>query len=304
MNLRKVRSILDTIGNTPLIETEIEGYRLYLKLEMFNPGGSIKDRVALYIIEDAERKGLINENTRFIEATSGNTGIGIALVCAAKGYKCTIVMPENMSNERKMILKAFGAELILTPASMGIKGAVQEVERLTREKPNVYLPLKQFENPLNPEAHYKTTSIEILRQIGSIPDAFVAGVGTGGTLMGIARRFKEVNPKCKVFAVEPKASPVLSEGVAGKHSIQGIGAGFVPKIMDMSLVDDVITISYDEAKEFSNVLASKYGIFAGVSSGANVAALLKVARKLGRDEKLVTVLPDTGERYLSIGLFG
>jgi cysteine synthase A len=298
-----LRSILEEIGNTPLLRVELEGVELFLKLEMFNPGGSIKDRVALAIIEDAERKGLLTPTKMVIEATSGNTGIGLALVCAAKGYRCAIVMPENMSEERKKILRAYGAELILTPAEDGIPGAVKKAKELVESNPEAYFPAKQFENPVNPEVHYRTTSMEILEQMGALPNLFVAGVGTGGTFTGISRRFKEVNPDCLCVAVEPDTSAVISGKPAGPHKIQGIGAGFIPAVLDTSLIDRVETVSYEEAKRYAKLLASKFGILCGISSGANVAVALRVAKETGRLKRVVTVLPDTGERYLSTDLF-
>ena len=295
------RNILKTIGNTPIIELFIEGQKIYLKLEMFNPGGSIKDRVALAIVEEGEKSGNLTPSKRVIEATSGNTGIGLALVCAAKGYKCTIVMPENMSEERKKILRAYGAELILTPKEEGIPGAVKKAEELVKENPENYFPAKQFENPANPKIHYETTAVEILEQIGKIPELFVAGIGTGGTFSGISKRFKEVNPDCLCVAVEPKECAVLSKGKVGPHKIQGIGAGFVPKNFDRNLCDMVKTVTYEEAKFYANLLAKEFGILTGISGGANVATALKVAKETGRTP--VTILPDTGERYLSTDLF-
>lgn len=298
------RSILELIGNTPLFELTLEGVTFYAKLEMFNPGGSIKDRVALSIVEDAEKKGLLKKGRRVIEATSGNTGIGLALVCAAKGYGCTIVMPENMSDERKKILKAYGAELILTPASFGIPGAIKEVERRISENPDLYFPARQFENPANVKAHYEGTAVEILEQLGEIPGSFVAGVGTGGTLTGVGRRFKEANPDAVIVAVEPEESAVISGGNPGLHKIQGIGAGFIPKTLDMSVVSFPITVTFDDAKYYCERLAGEFGILAGISSGANVAAVLKAFKAGKLKTPVVTVFPDTGERYLSTELFG
>ncbi|ADY73584.1 cysteine synthase A [Desulfurobacterium thermolithotrophum DSM 11699] len=297
------RSILENIGNTPLLRIEIEGVELFLKLEMFNPGGSIKDRVALAIIEDAEKKGELSQKKAVIEATSGNTGIGLVLVCAAKGYKCIIVMPENMSEERKKILRAYGAELILTPAEEGIPGAVKKVEELVRKDPEKYFHARQFENPVNPLIHYETTAVEILEQMGVLPEIFVAGVGTGGTLTGIGKRFKEVNPECLLVAVEPDTSAVISGKPAGVHKIQGIGAGFIPKVLDVELIDKVETVSFEEAKKYSNLLASRFGILSGISAGANVRVAIKVAKETGKKKRVVTILPDTGERYLSTDLF-
>ncbi|RUM42288.1 MAG: cysteine synthase A [Desulfurobacterium sp.] len=297
------RSILETIGNTPLLKVEIEGVELFLKLEMFNPGGSIKDRVALAIIEDGEKRGKLTPEKAVIEATSGNTGIGLALVCAAKGYRCIIAMPENMSDERKKILKAYGAELILTPAEEGIPGAVRKVKELLEKEPDRYFPARQFENPVNPQVHYETTASEILEQMGVFPEVFVAGVGTGGTLTGIGKRFKEVNPECLVVAVEPRTCAVISGKPPGAHKIQGIGAGFIPKILNVELIDRVETVSFEEARKYSKLLASQFGILSGISAGANVAGALRVAKETGKKRRVVTVLPDTGERYLSTDLF-
>ncbi len=297
------RSILSEVGDTPLLRVEIEGVELFLKLESFNPGGSIKDRVALAIIEEALRKGELTKDKVVVEATSGNTGIGIALVCAAKGLKCLIVMPENMSQERKRLLKAYGAELLLTPAQEGIPGAVKRLEELLKANPEKYFPTRQFENPLNPKIHYETTAKEILTQLGELPNLFVAGVGTGGTFTGISRRFKEVNPECKCVAVEPKECPALLGAPLSPHKIQGIGPGFIPKVLDLSLIDRVITISYEEAKHYSKLLAREFGVLAGVSAGANVAAALKASREFSVKEKVITVVPDTGERYLTTDLF-
>ncbi len=298
-----LRSILKAIGNTPLLRVEIEGVEIFLKLEMFNPGGSIKDRVALEIVEDGERRGKLDRSKTVIEATSGNTGIGLALVCSAKGYRCLIVMPENMSEERKKTLRAYGAELLLTPADEGVRGAVERVRELIEKNPEKYFPARQFENPVNPKVHYEKTSVEILEQMGELPELFVAGVGTGGTFTGIAKRFKEVNRNCFTVAVEPEECPVISGGNPGIHKIQGIGSGFIPSIFDKSLADRVETVSYDEAKFYTNLLSKKFGVLTGISGGANVSIAVKLANELGIKKRVVTVLPDTGERYLSTDLF-
>ncbi|WP_456457022.1 cysteine synthase A [Thermovibrio sp.] len=297
------RSILSEIGNTPLLRIEIEGVELFLKLESFNPGGSIKDRVALAIIEDALKRGELTEDKVVVEATSGNTGIGIALVCAAKGLKCLIVMPENMSQERKKLLRAYGAELLLTPAEEGIPGAVKRLEELLKADPEKYFPTRQFENPLNPKVHYQTTAKEILTQLGELPNLFVAGVGTGGTFTGVSRRFKEVNPSCKCVAVEPKECSALLGTPISPHRIQGIGPGFIPKVLDLSLIDKVITVSYEEAKHYSRLLAREFGVLGGISAGANVAASLKASKEFNVKRRIITVVPDTGERYLTTDLF-
>jgi len=298
-----LRSILNSIGNTPLLRVEIEGVELFLKLEMFNPGGSIKDRVALAIVEEGERTGELTPEKTVVEATSGNTGIGLALVCAAKGYRCLIAMPENMSDERKKILRAYGAELLLTPASEGVKGAVEKVRELLEREPDKFFPARQFENPVNPKVHYETTAREILEEMGELPKLFVAGIGTGGTFTGISRRFKEENPECLCVAVEPEGCAVLLGESGCFHKIQGIGAGFVPKVLDTSLIDRVEKVTYEEAKHYSRLLAKEFGVLCGISSGANVAVALRVAKEAGIKEKVVTVLPDTGERYLSTDLF-
>lgn len=298
-----LRSILSSIGNTPLLRVEIEGVELFLKLEMFNPGGSIKDRVAFAIIEEGERSGELTPEKTVVEATSGNTGIGLALVCAAKGYRCLIAMPENMSDERKRILRAYGTELLLTPASEGVKGAVEKVRELVESEPDRFFPARQFENPVNPKVHYETTSREILEEMGTLPNLFVAGIGTGGTFTGISKRFKEENPRCLCVAVEPEGCAVLLGESGCSHKIQGIGAGFVPKVLDTSLIDRVEKVNYEEAKHYSRLLARDFGVLCGISSGANVAVALRVAKETGIKERVVTVLPDTGERYLSTDLF-
>ncbi len=298
-----LRSILSSIGNTPLLRAEIEGVELFLKLEMFNPGGSIKDRVALAIIEDGEKRGELTPEKTVVEATSGNTGIGLALVCAAKGYRCLIAMPENMSEERKRILRAFGAELLLTPADEGVKGAVEKVKDLVEKEPEKYFPARQFDNPVNPKVHYETTAKEILEQMGFLPNLFVAGIGTGGTFTGISKKFKEENPDCICVAVEPEGCAVLSGEEVCSHKIQGIGAGFVPEVLDTSLIDRVEKVGYEEAKHYARLLAREFGVLSGISSGANVAVAVRVARELGIRDRVVTVLPDTGERYLSTDLF-
>jgi cysteine synthase A len=294
-------TILNAVGNTPLLTLKVEGVEVHLKLESFNPGGSIKDRVAKAIIEEGERSGELTKEKTVIEATSGNTGIGLALVCAAKGYRCLIAMPENMSEERKKILRAYGAELLLTPAELGVAGAVEEVNRLLTLEPEKYFPARQFENPINPKVHYETTAVEILEQLGRLPQAFVAGVGTGGTFTGISRRFKEANPECYCVAVEPEGCSPLTGGLVGPHKIQGIGAGFVPKVLDRSLIDRVETVTYEEARYYSRLLARDFGLLCGVSTGANLAVAVKVGKELERS--VVTVAPDTGERYLSTELF-
>ena len=299
-------SVLDLIGMTPMVKlnrlSPENGATIAAKIEAFNPGGSIKDRIAFSMIKDAEENGILKPGSTVIEPTSGNTGIGLAMVCAVKGYRLILVMPESMSLERRKILKAYGAELVLTPAEKGMKGAVEKAEELAKAY-GYFMPL-QFDNPANPAIHEKTTAQEILQQTDGKLDAFVGGIGTGGTFTGVAKVIKAKMPHVKFIAVEPAASPVLSGGTPGPHKIQGIGAGFVPKVLDTSLIDQIITVPNEEAFNFARQLAIKEGILAGISSGAAVYAALQVARDLGPGKLVVTVLPDTGERYLSVdGLF-
>ena len=276
---------------------------IYVKLEYFNPGGSVKDRVALAMIEEAEEKGIINKDTIIVEPTSGNTGIGLALVCASKGYKLILTMPESMSIERKKILKAYGAEIILTPAKEGMKGTINKAEELAKNNANVFIP-QQFKNDANPEIHRKTTAKEIFNDLEGLVDGFVAGIGTGGTLTGVGEILKKtVGARIKIYGVEPKNSPVLSGGNPGPHKIQGIGAGFVPDVLNTKVYDKIIQVEYKDAIETSKRLAKLEGIFVGISSGAAAWAGLHVASKdLVRGENLVILLPDTGERYLSTEL--
>ena len=303
------RNLIDLIGDTPLVEavgTEKKNglkARLLLKLESCNPGGSSKDRVALSMIEDAEKRGLLKTGATIIEPTSGNTGIGLALVARLRGYKCVLIMPDTMSVERRNLLKAFGAELVLTPGSQGMKGAIAKAEELLKEIPGSFIP-GQFDNPANPAAHERTTAMEIWRDTDGAVDILVAGVGTGGTLCGTSRRLKSLKPEVRAVAVEPAESPVLSGGKAGAHKIQGIGAGFVPGNYNPSVVDEVMTITGDEAFEAARNLARDESILAGISSGAALAAALKLAKDPENEGKtIVCVLPDTGQRYLSTNLF-
>jgi len=296
-------NILTTIGNTPLIELvnfSPEGRHIFAKLEGENPGGSIKDRIAVSMVESGERNGSLRSGGTIIEPTSGNTGIGLAMVAAAKGYRCIIVMPENMSEERRKILRYFGAEVILTPAERGMLGAIEKAGEIAENTENSFMP-DQFSNPANPSAHRENTGPEIYDALGFVPDAFVAGVGTGGTIMGVAQYFKlDISADVEIVAVEPSESAVLSGGEKGAHNIQGIGAGFVPPMFDAELIDRIVQISSDEATDMTKELARKCGIAAGISSGANLAAAIKIAQKMPADSSVVTVFPDKIDRYLSV----
>ncbi|OGS44260.1 MAG: cysteine synthase A [Euryarchaeota archaeon RBG_13_57_23] len=303
---KSLNSVVEAIGNTPLVRLNRvvpEGSAtVYAKLESFNPMGSVKDRIAKAMIEDAEEKGIINKETTIIEPTSGNTGIGLAMVCAAKGYKLILAMPETMTVERRRIMAALGAQLVLTPGPEGMSGAIKKANELAASVTNSYVP-QQFENRSNPKAHMKTTAKEILKVLDRV-DAFVAGVGTGGTITGVGKVLKRKNPDVKIFAVEPAESPVLSGGKPGPHRIQGIGAGFVPKILNTKVYDSVIQVAAQDAIQTSRKLARLEGIFVGISSGAAAWAALKVASELGPGKNVVVILPDLGERYLSTDLFG
>lgn len=301
--------ILDLVGRTPLVETvNLEKKwnlkaRLLLKLEYFNPAGSVKDRVAKEMLEDAEARGLISEGATIIEPTSGNTGIGLAAMAVAKGYRAILTMPDTMSVERRNILKAYGAEIVLTPGAEGMKGAIAKAEELAKEIPNSFIP-GQFENPANPAAHRKTTGPEIWEDTDGEVDIFVAGVGTGGTVTGIGSYLKEKNPDIKIIAMEPAASPMLSEGTAGPHKIQGIGAGFVPEILDTDIYDKVVTVENDAAFEYGKELAKTEGFLVGISSGAALYAAMEEAKKPENEGKtIVVLLPDNGDRYYSTPLF-
>lgn len=301
-------NIIETIGNTPLIKlnriTENVKPNIYAKCEFFNPGGSVKDRIGMSMIEKAEQESIINKDTVIVEPTSGNTGIGLAMVCAAKGYKLILTMPESMTVERRAILQAFGAEIILTPASGGMKGAIAKAEELSKEKGNIFIP-QQFKNLANPEIHRKTTAKEIFNDLAGQVDAFVAGVGTGGTITGVGEILKDrVGARLKVYAVEPKGSPVLSGGDPGPHKIQGIGAGFIPEVLNTSIYDKVIQVEYEDAIDTARKLAKMEGIFAGISSGANAwAAIFEASKDFDKDENIVFIVCDTGERYLSTELY-
>jgi cysteine synthase A len=303
------RSLTDLIGNTPLLE--LAGYaraeglqaRILAKLEYFNPLGSVKDRAAFAMIAAAEEQGLINKDTLVVEPTSGNTGVGLAFVAAARGYKIVLTMPETMSQERRSLLKALGAELVLTPGPEGMKGAIKKAEEIVAATPNAYMP-QQFENPANPDAHRRTTAEEIWRDTGGNVDIFVAGVGTGGTITGVGGFLKQRNPAVRVVAVEPYDSPVLSGGKPGPHKIQGIGAGFVPKILDTAVIDAVAAVKADDAFRTARALASTEGLLVGISSGAAAFGAAELARRPENEGKtIVVILPDTGERYLSTDLF-
>ena len=294
-------SITETIGKTPLVEIykDDNGTRILAKLEFFNPGGSVKDRIALAMINDAESKGLINKDTVVIEPTSGNTGIGLALVCASKGYKLVLTMPESMSLERRKILKAYGAEIVLTPASGGMTGAINKAKELSSEVDNSFIP-QQFENLANPEVHRKTTALEIWKDTDGEVDVFISAIGTGGTITGTSEVLKEKNSNIKIVAVEPTASPVLSGGKPGPHKIQGIGAGFIPEILNTDIYDEVVTVSNEEAILASIDIAKDKGIFVGISSGSALhASYLQAKLEENKGKTIVVILPDTGERYLS-----
>ena len=296
------------IGNTPLVQLNqlAQGLpaRVAVKLEFFNPAGSVKDRIAIAMVESAEKAGKIKAGSTIVEATSGNTGIGLAMVCAAKGYKLAIVMPESMSKERRMLLRAYGAELILTPAAEGMSGAIAKAEELVKNHPDTHFMPRQFDNPANPEIHRQTTAEEIWRDTDGKVDIFLAGVGTGGTLTGVGEVLKARNPNVQISAVEPANSPVLSGGEKGAHAIQGLGAGFVPSILNTGVYGSVITVTNEDALATARALAEKEGILAGISSGAAVWAALELAKKPENAGKLiVTVLPDFGERYLSTALY-
>ncbi|TVT26941.1 cysteine synthase A [Salinicoccus cyprini] len=299
-------SITEVIGNTPLVKlnnlTDDSMADIYVKLEFMNPGSSVKDRIALSMIERAEKEGVLDADTTIIEPTSGNTGIGLAMVAASKGYRTVLVMPDTMSKERRNLLKAYGAELILTPGAEGMKGAIGKAEELA-EKHGYFMP-QQFENMANPEIHENTTGPELVEQTEGLDvAAFVAGIGTGGTISGAGKVLKNKYPDIRIYAVEPEDSPVLSGGKPGPHKLQGLGAGFVPKILNTEIYDEVIQIGNETAMEWARELAAKEGILGGISSGAAVKASLEVAKQLGKGKSVVTVLPSNGERYLSTPLF-
>lgn len=303
MTVKAHADITELIGGTPLVRlnrlSKPGGATIYAKVESFNPGGSIKDRICLNMINEAERLGKLKPGGTIVEPTSGNTGIGLALVAAVRGYKLILVMPESMSMERASLLSSYGAQLVLTAAWEGMKGSIKEAESIVAQNPSYYMP-DQFSNPANPDMHRKTTGPEIVNALDGRVDAFVAAVGTGGTITGCGEVIRERNPAAKIVAVEPAGSPVLSGGDPGPHKIQGIGAGFVPKVLNRTLLDRVVTVTDDEAYQTAKLLAKKEGLLVGISAGANVFAAQKMAEELGPGKNVVTILCDTGERYISI----
>jgi len=305
---RIYNNIIETIGRTPLVKLnritkDIEP-NIYAKIEAFNPGASVKDRICMSMIEAAEKANIINKENTIVEPTSGNTGIGLALVCAVKGYKLILTMPESMTVERRKILKAYGAELVLTPASGGMKGAIQKAEELSQDSDKVFIP-QQFKNLANPEIHRKTTAVEIMDDLENKVDGFVSGIGTGGTITGVGEILKkDIGEHVKIYAVEPIDSPVLSGGQPGPHKIQGIGAGFVPEVLNTKIYDKIIQVKYEDAAESTRELAKLEGMFVGISAGAATWATLNVAYKdFTSGQNIVVILPDTGERYLTTELF-
>ncbi len=302
-------SVSEVVGRTPLVELKnVEkecgaAARLFAKLEYFNPAGSVKDRAALWMINDAEKRGLLREGSVIIEPTSGNTGIGLCVIAASRGYEVIIVMPDSMSAERRLLMSAYGAKLVLTPGALGMPGAIAKAEELAAATPGAYIP-GQFVNPANPKAHYDTTGPEIYDDLDGKVDVFVAGVGTGGTITGVGRYLKEKNPSVRIVAVEPADSPVLSEGRAGSHGLQGIGAGFVPETLDRSVIDEIVTITTEQAYGAGRLIARKEGFLVGISSGAALSAASAIAARGDMAGKnIVALLPDTGERYLSTAMF-
>ncbi|AFQ29435.1 cysteine synthase A [Bacillus thuringiensis] len=303
--MRVAQSVSELIGKTPIVKlnriVESDSADIYLKLEFMNPGSSVKDRIALAMIEDAEKKGLLKEGDTIIEPTSGNTGIGLAMVAAAKGYNAILVMPETMSIERRNLLRAYGAELVLTPGPEGMGGAIRKATELAKEH-GYFIP-QQFQNQSNPQIHRLTTGPEIVEQMGDQLDAFIAGIGTGGTITGAGEVLKEAYEGIKIYAVEPADSPVLSGGKPGPHKIQGIGAGFVPETLDVQVYDEIIQVKTEQAFEYARRVAKEEGILVGISSGAVIYAATEVAKKLGKGKKVLVIIPSNGERYLSTPLY-
>jgi len=306
-NLRTGNTILDLVGATPMVRLNrvgpLNGAQIWAKLEFFNPAGSVKDRTALAMVEAAEKEGLLKPGMTIIESTSGNTGIGLAMVAAVKGYRLVITMPEGVSDERTKLLKAFGAEVVLTSAYEGMRGTIEKAQSLKNEYGACFMP-KQFENPANPEVHRQTTAKEIIKQMDGVPDAFVAGVGTGGTVTGVGEVLKSADSDVMIVGVEPQDSAVLSGGTPGPTEIDGLGAGMIPPILNQEILDRVIAVSNAEARQMARRLAKEEGVLAGISSGANVHAAVEVAKEMKPNQKVVTILCDTGERYLGTFLFG
>ncbi len=304
--MQPLDNIIQLIGSTPLVRlSHVSGPNdagIWAKLEGCNPGGSVKDRIALSMIESAEEEGTLKPGGTIIESTSGNTGIGLALIAAVKGYRLILTMPETMSLERRQMFRAYGAEVVLTSGARGMMGSLEEAEIMLKNNPGYFMPM-QFENPANPDIHRKTTAVEIIDALGSEIDGFVAGIGTGGTITGVGEVLKSNNPDIWITAVEPAASPVLSGGDPGPHKIAGIGAGFYPGVLNTKIYDEIITVTDDDAAAMTRRLAGEEGILAGISSGAAAWAAGKVAAKLGKDKKVVVLFPDRGDRYLSTGLF-
>jgi cysteine synthase A len=304
--MKIANNITELIGETPMVKLNRlvgkEDAEVYLKLEFFNPGSSAKDRIALNMVERAEQEGKLKKGSVIVEPTSGNTGIGLAMVGVAKGYKVILIMPETMSIERRKLLKAFGAELILTEGSKGMQGAIDKAYAILQQNPNYFMP-QQFENPANPEIHKNTTGLEILKQMNHQIDAVVAAVGTGGTLTGVGEAIKEVIENVQIIAIEPQKSPVLSGGLPGPHNIQGIGAGFIPKILNTKIIDEIIQVKDEEAIETARRVATQEGILVGISAGAAVYGAIQKAKEMGKGKKIVVIVPDYGERYLSTSLF-
>jgi len=302
---RIANSVVELIGHTPIVKlnrlNDENSADIFLKLEYMNPGSSVKDRIALAMIEAAEKNGSLKEGDTIIEPTSGNTGIGLAMVAASKGYKAILVMPETMSVERRNLLRAYGAELVLTPGPDGMKGAIAKAEELAKE--NGYFVPQQFENEANPKVHRETTGKEIIEQMGEQLDAFVSGIGTGGTITGAGEVLREQYPNIKIVAVEPADSPILSGGKPGPHKIQGIGAGFIPSILNTELYDQIITVTTEEAFDYARRAAKEEGILGGISSGAAISAAVQVAKELGKGKKVLAIIPSNGERYLSTALY-